>query len=104
MSGEGWRRVNRLPSVSSHFAYSPTPGISSGFSLSTLHLKKGIPVRWKIYGDQVSSCTNKIIVPSLNISKKISNGENVVEFIPDTVGEIPFSCWMGMTRGKFIVE
>jgi len=78
--------------------------LSSGFSPSTLRLKKGVPVRWKIFGDQVSSCTNKIIVPSLNISKKISNGENVVEFTPDTVGEIPFSCWMGMVRGKFIVE
>jgi sulfite exporter TauE/SafE/copper chaperone CopZ len=78
--------------------------LSSGFSPNVLRLKKGVPVRWKIFGDQVSSCTNKIIVPSLNISKKINKGENVIEFTPDTVGEIPFSCWMGMVRGKFIVE
>lgn len=77
---------------------------SQGFAPNTLKIKKGVPVKWIIDGNQVSSCTNKIIVPSLNISKNISKGENVVTFTPDKVGEIPFSCWMGMVRGKFIVE
>lgn len=76
----------------------------SGFSPSVLRIKKGVPVRWVIKGDAVTSCTNKIIVPSLNISKNISYGENIIEFTPDKAGEIPFSCWMGMVRGKFIVE
>ena len=78
---------------------------NAGFSPNTLHLKKGVPVRWVIKGDSVTSCTNKIIVPSLKISQSISSGDNVVNFTPpDKVGEIPFSCWMGMVRGKFIVE
>lgn len=78
--------------------------LNSGFSPNVLHVKKGVPVRWKIFGDQVSSCTNKVIIPSLNISKKINSGENTIEFTPEQTGEIPFSCWMGMVRGKFIVE
>jgi uncharacterized protein len=77
---------------------------SSGFQPSVLKIKKGVPVRWVIKGDQVTSCTNKIIVPSLNITKSISFGENVVAFTPTASGEIPFSCWMGMVRGKFVVE
>lgn len=77
---------------------------NAGFSPSVLHLKKGVPVRWVIKGDSVTSCTNKIIVPSLKISQSITSGDNVVNFTPDKVGEIPFSCWMGMVRGKFIVE
>lgn len=76
----------------------------SGFSPSVLKIKKGVPVRWVINGDSVTGCTNKIIVPSLNISKNISYGENIIEFTSDKVGEVPFSCWMGMVRGKFIVE
>lgn len=76
----------------------------AGFSPSVLKVKKGTPVRWVINGDEASGCTNKIIIPSLNISKPIKNGENVVTFTPDKAGEIPFSCWMGMVRGKFIVE
>lgn len=76
----------------------------SGFSPNVLKIKKGVPVRWVIKGDAVTGCTNKIIVPSLNISKNISYGENIIEFTSDKAGEIPFSCWMGMVRGKFIVE
>ena len=77
---------------------------NAGFSPSTLHVKKGVPVRWVIKGDGVTSCTNKIIVPSLKISQSIGAGDNIVNFKPDKIGEIPFSCWMGMVRGKFIVE
>ncbi|MFZ2975384.1 MAG: sulfite exporter TauE/SafE family protein [Candidatus Moraniibacteriota bacterium] len=77
---------------------------SQGFAPSTLKIKKDIPVKWIIDGNQVSSCTNKIIIPSLDISKNISKGENVINFTPKKTGEIPFSCWMGMVRGKFIVE
>lgn len=76
----------------------------TGFEPNTLRIKKGIPVKWVIYGDQVSSCTNKIIVPALNISKSIVSGTNIVNFTPQTSGTIDFSCWMGMVRGKFIAE
>jgi len=75
-----------------------------GFKPNVFNIKKGIPVKWIIYGDQISSCTNKIIVPSLNISKSVVSGENVVNFTPSNSGTIDFSCWMGMVRGKFIVE
>lgn len=76
---------------------------SRGFEPSVLQIKKGIPVKWVIEGDQVTSCTNKIIIPSLNISQSISR-ETIIRFTSDKSGEIPFSCWMGMVRGKFIVK
>ncbi|KKR21668.1 MAG: hypothetical protein UT50_C0005G0002 [Candidatus Moranbacteria bacterium GW2011_GWA2_39_41] len=78
--------------------------LSSGFSPATLRIKKGVPVKWIIKGDQVTGCTSKIIVPSLKISKPLKAGDNIVEFTPTTSGTIPFSCWMGMVQGKFIVE
>lgn len=77
---------------------------ASGFSPATLTIKKGVPVKWVIKGDAVTGCTSKIIVPSLNISQSITQGDNVIQFTPDKTGEIPFSCWMGMVRGKFIVQ
>jgi len=77
---------------------------SRGFEPSVIRIKKGTPVTWVVYGDSVSGCTNKIIIPSLNIEKKVSSGKNITNFTPTAVGEIPFSCWMGMVRGKFIVE
>ncbi|MDD5749761.1 MAG: sulfite exporter TauE/SafE family protein [Patescibacteria group bacterium] len=75
-----------------------------GFTPNVFYLKKGLPVKWLIDGQQVSGCTNEIIVPSLGLSQKISSGENVVEFLPDKAGTIAFSCGMGMVRGQFIVE
>lgn len=77
---------------------------STGFDPSTIKIKKGVPVKWIINGDHAAGCTDKIIIPSLNIAQSISTGDNIVTFTPTTAGEIPFSCWMGMVRGKFIVE
>lgn len=66
--------------------------------------KKGVPVRWVIKGDNITGCTNKIIIPSLGISQALNAGDNIVRFTPNKAGEIPFSCWMGMVRGKFVVS
>lgn len=76
----------------------------SGYSPSTIRIKKDIPVRWEINGKQLSGCTNEIIVPDLGIRKKLAPGNNVIDFTPKKTGTIGFSCWMGMVRGKFIVE
>ena len=77
---------------------------SQGFKPNVLKIKQGVPVRWIITGEQVSGCTNKIIIPKLNQSINIQKGENILEFTPTEKGTLPFSCWMGMVRGKFIVE
>ncbi|MBM6861902.1 heavy metal transport/detoxification protein, partial [Clostridium saudiense] len=55
-----------------------------------------------IDGKTLTSCNNEVIIPSLNIRKKLSRGENIIEFIPEE-GDINFSCWMGMKRGKIKV-
>lgn len=66
-------------------------------------VKKGVPVVWRIEGKNLTGCSNEIIIPSLGIRKKLQPGPNVVEFTPEHAGVLPFSCWMGMIRGKFIV-
>jgi sulfite exporter TauE/SafE/copper chaperone CopZ len=77
---------------------------SSGFEPNVLKIKSGVPVKWIINGDQATGCTSRIIVPSMNISKSIVSGENVVTFTPASKGDLNFSCGMGMVRGKFVVE
>ncbi len=78
---------------------------SSGFSPNKLEIKKNLPVKWVIYGDEVSGCTNEIIIKNLGIRAKISYGENIIRFnAPDEAGILNFSCWMGMVRGKFIIK
>lgn len=74
-----------------------------GFEPGALKVKAGVPVRWVIQGDQVTGCTSTIVVPSYSISRNLKSGENVIEFTPQSKGNIAFSCGMGMVRGKFIV-
>lgn len=76
---------------------------SGGYSPNTLRVKKGVPVRWVINVKQMSGCTNEILLPEYNIRRKLNYGENTIEFTPTKVGEVPFSCWMRMVWGKFIV-
>ena len=76
----------------------------TGFEPQVLNIKKGVPVKWVIYGDQVTGCTNHIVIPELNISSPMQAGENIIRFTPQKEGTINFSCWMGMVRGKFVVE
>jgi sulfite exporter TauE/SafE/copper chaperone CopZ len=77
---------------------------SNGFEPSVFTVQQGIPVTWVINGVDVTGCTSTIIVPSLNISKILKAGENIIRFTPQKNGAIPFSCGMGMVRGKFIVQ
>ncbi|MFH1291757.1 MAG: sulfite exporter TauE/SafE family protein [bacterium] len=74
-----------------------------GYSPNVFTIKKGVPVKWVVNVKQMTGCTNEIMIPSLKISKKLQVGENVVEFTPQQAGDLRFSCWMGMVRGKFIV-
>jgi sulfite exporter TauE/SafE/copper chaperone CopZ len=76
----------------------------SGFEPAVLHVKKGVLVTFAVFGDEVTGCTNRIIIPSLNISKDIAAGENLITFTPTASGSIPYSCWMGMVRGTIVVD
>lgn len=69
-----------------------------GYAPNVLYVQKGIPVKWVVSGEQVTSCNNEIIVPSMKIEQKLKRGETVINFVPQD-RDIPFSCWMGMLRG-----
>ena len=67
-------------------------------------LKKGVPVKWVINGKEISRCNKAIQAPKLGLNFDITPGEQVIEFTPTEEGTIPFSCWMGMISGVFIVK
>ncbi|NOX71209.1 MAG: hypothetical protein GXO64_00735, partial [Candidatus Micrarchaeota archaeon] len=67
-------------------------------------LKKGVPVKWIIDGKEINGCNNAINVPAYGLEFDIRPGVQVIEFTPDKEGVIPWSCWMGMIPGTFIVK
>ena len=81
-----------------------TMNVDYRFVPNEFTIKKGIPVRWEIYGVNITGCSNEIIIPALGLSTgRINPGLNVMEFTADQTGELDFYCWMRMLGGKFIV-
>lgn len=76
--------------------------LASAYSPKTIYVQKGIKVKLIIDGETLTSCNSEVIFPSLDIRKRLSKGENVIEFTPKE-GDINFSCWMGMKRGQIKV-
>lgn len=71
---------------------------NNGYTPNAFYVEKNKPVKWIITGSQLNSCNSTVVIPSLNIQKTLTSGENVIEFTP-TDKDINFSCWMGMIRG-----
>ncbi|BCN31084.1 urease accessory protein UreH domain-containing protein [Anaeromicropila herbilytica] len=70
----------------------------AGYTPNGLYVEKNKPVKWIIDGKALNSCNSQIVVPSLNIQKNLTSGDNVIEFTPKD-NDINFSCGMGMIRG-----
>jgi heme/copper-type cytochrome/quinol oxidase subunit 2 len=70
---------------------------NNGYTPNEIYVKKDIPVKLIIEGNQLNSCNNGIVVPTLNIEKDLKPGENIIEFTPKDQ-DIDFSCWMGMIK------
>lgn len=76
---------------------------ASGWSPDKFTLKKGVNTRWEINVKELTGCNNEIIVRDYGLDIKLHEGLNVVEFVPDKVGSVRWSCWMGMIPGAFVV-
>lgn len=64
-------------------------------------VKAGIPVKWTITADDdsLNGCNNPVTIPKYGIQKKLSPGDNTIEFTPTQEGDIVYTCWMGMISG-----
>ncbi len=74
-----------------------------GYVPNRLIVKRGVPVKWVITSTYPYSCASFLVVRQLGITKALQEGGNIIEFTPDTTGQIQFSCSMGMYRGVITV-
>jgi sulfite exporter TauE/SafE/plastocyanin domain-containing protein len=68
-------------------------------------VQQGIPVRWTINAPQgsINGCNNRMLIREYGIEHRFTQGENVIEFLPERTGKFPYSCWMGMIRSSITV-
>jgi plastocyanin domain-containing protein len=77
----------------------------NGFSPSTIEVEKGYPVTLIFRRADAKNCGNRVVFPSLNITRNLPVGKAVtVKFTPDKTGDISFTCGMGMYKGNIVVE
>lgn len=74
-----------------------------GWEPNSFVLQAGVPVRWKINGQEINGCNNEIIVREYGLDLPLSKGMQTIEFTPKEEGIIRWSCWMGMIPGQFVV-
>lgn len=74
-----------------------------GYAPTQFTVHQGSTVRWVINAKNPYSCASFIRAPRLGIAQALKDGENAITFVADTAGEIPFSCSMGMYRGRITV-
>jgi sulfite exporter TauE/SafE/copper chaperone CopZ len=74
-----------------------------GWQPDSFVLKQGIPVKWNINVKELTGCNNEIYVKDYGLDIKLKKGMNVIEFTPDKVGTVRWSCWMGMIPGSFVI-
>lgn len=75
-----------------------------GYSPEVIKIRPNTHIRLIVDAKSVYSCASHLIIPSVGVSKRLSLGENVIEFDSPASGEVKFSCSMGMYTGKFVVE
>ncbi len=77
--------------------------LKTGFKPNKFTLRKGVPVKWAINAKELNECNKEIVVPQYGLDIKLQAGMQVIEFTPPEAGVVPWSCWMGMIPGTFIV-
>lgn len=77
--------------------------LRSGYSPNKFTLRKGVPVHWVISGKELNECNKAIVVPDYNLKIELKPGVQTIEFTPKEGGVVPWSCWMGMIPGSFII-
>src|SRR5687768_9842468 len=79
--------------------------VDGGYSPSTVRVAAGRPVRLVFDRVDDSSCSEELVFPAFGIRRFLPSGERTtIEITPPAAGEYPFTCGMGMLRGKVVAD
>jgi plastocyanin domain-containing protein len=79
--------------------------VRGGYTPDTIVLERGRPARLVFRREESALCSERVVLPAFDKSALLPEGVEVtIEFTPTERGEFPFSCQMGMLRGRIVVE
>jgi sulfite exporter TauE/SafE/copper chaperone CopZ len=75
------------------------------FAYPSIKVEAGRPVKWIIDAQPgtINGCNSPVVIREYGIEHRFQPGENIIEFTPNRVGTVPFSCWMGMIKATITV-
>jgi uncharacterized protein len=77
---------------------------NSGYKADVNTLKIGVPVKLILKTNNVTNCTRAFTIPELNYFKILpTTGTEDIEFTPTKLGNLTYTCSMGMYSGFFNV-
>ena len=62
-----------------------------------------VPARIEVDLKTVTGCATDIVIDAFGVRKRVSSGDNIIEFTPDKAGTFNIHCSMNMVRGSFVV-
>ncbi len=96
--------VGNIATITEGFQQATINVTSRGYTSDVKNLKINIPVRLKLVTNSTSGCARAFTIPDYNISKVLpQTGTEILEFIPTKLGNLTYSCSMGMYSGYFNV-
>ena len=79
--------------------------VKGGYTPDAIIVQHGKPVRLNFRREESAGCSDKVVFADFQKTADLPTGQTVaVELLPKEPGEYPFSCPMGMFRGRLIVE
>lgn len=76
---------------------------AQGYSPRNVQIYAGFATTWTIDSKSASSCASSLVVPSLNISRRLKVGANTINLPPMKAGVLRYSCSMGMYSGTITI-
>lgn len=79
--------------------------VQGGYAPAAVQVRRGVPVRITFDRQETSGCSEEVVFPAFGIRRFLPAFERtVVELTPDRTGTFPFTCGMGMLKGRLVVE
>lgn len=79
--------------------------VKGGYTPDTIVVQRGRLVRLIFRREESALCSERVVLPAFDKSAVLPEGVEVpVEFVATEPGEYPFTCHMGMLRGRIVVE
>ena len=79
--------------------------VKGGYTPDVIVLRKGVPAELAFYRDEVSSCSEEVVLPDFGLSRRLPAFQTTtVRLTPERAGELDITCGMSMLHGKLVVE